>query len=158
MNERFEYLRKIIAHKAWHIGNNSEDPPEDLSCEECYPVDTQQVSKKFHDFWKYWAVPRCTATGYTSQTIEYFQQLEDCDTDLQVREIIRILATTIKYKSPLPNFELLLESLQFYWEITDKFNNWKSYYSDSSSEKSSRMSQTFGGETITGKLPPNTEQ
>ena len=141
MNDGLEYLRKIILHKAWHRTENTEKVIDDLSCEQCYPVDTQQVSKRFHDFWKYWAVPRCTAISYTSQTLIYFQQLELCSSEFLVRDIVLKLATTLRYKSLLPNFEILVNSLQFYWEITDQFSNWKSYYSDDSSEVSDKMDQ-----------------
>ena len=85
-------------------------------------------------------MPRCTAISYTSQTLVYFQQLESCDSEFLVRNIILKLATTLRYKSLLLNFEILVDSLQFYWEITDQFSNWKAYYSDNSSEKSSKMS------------------
>ena len=114
MNDGLEYLRKTILHKAWHRTENTEKVIDDLSCEQCYPVDTQQVLKRFYDFWKYWAVPRCIAISYTSQTLIYFQQLELCNSEFLVRDIVLKLATTLKYKSLLLNFNILVNSLQFY--------------------------------------------
>ena len=40
MNDGLEYLRKTILHKAWHRTGNTEKLIDDLSYEQCYPVDT----------------------------------------------------------------------------------------------------------------------
>ena len=66
--------------------------------------------------------------------------MESCSSEFLVKKIVLKLATILRYKLLLPNFDILIDSLQFYWKITDQFSNWKVYYSDSSSEKSSKMS------------------
>ena len=52
MSEEGQYLQQVITHETWHIYQQG-DKPEDLSCIDCFSVDTQQVSNEFIDFWKY---------------------------------------------------------------------------------------------------------
>lgn len=40
----------------------------------------------------------------------------------------------------IPSFDILVETIQFYWEVTDHFNNWEVYYSDQASDSASSIS------------------
>ena len=166
MNKGFEYLKKVIAHSSWHL-EKTEVRTEDFLCDKCYPIDIQQVPEEFHYFWKYWAISRGVGISYTSQTILHFQQLIECNTKSRVKDLILELAFTIRFQLPLLNFNLLLESIQFYWEVTDQFTNWKVYLADEFSEKSSNMSDneniqattltsTWGGNDNEGDISKDT--
>jgi hypothetical protein len=139
MSKELSYLQRVIRHEDWHI-NQQKSKQEDYSCNKCFPVDIQQISNEFEEFWKYWTQPRCSGSQFNSNTVETFERLQKC-TDQQVEGLILYLIKTIRY-SAIPNFTLLVESLQFYWEVTNKFNNWEAYYSDNSSDVSTVTSST----------------
>ncbi|CAB5358714.1 unnamed protein product [Rhizophagus irregularis] len=44
----------------------------------------------------------------------------------------------------IPAFDTLVETIQFYWEVTDRFNNWEAYYLDQSSDTASNTSKMSG--------------
>jgi hypothetical protein len=64
-------------------------------------------------------------------------------------DLVSCLVKTIRYPA-VSRFSQLIESLQFYWKITDYFSNWKAYCSDNSSnisnitESSEEISTTLG--------------
>uniref|UniRef100_U9ULE2 Retrotransposon gag domain-containing protein n=1 Tax=Rhizophagus irregularis (strain DAOM 181602 / DAOM 197198 / MUCL 43194) TaxID=747089 RepID=U9ULE2_RHIID len=43
-------------------------------------------------------------------------------------------------------FDTLVETIQFYWKVTDHFNNWEAYYSDQASNSASSISNMSGKE------------
>jgi len=143
MSQEYQYLKELIAHENWHILQKGEKP-QDLSCRKCYPVDISQVPAEFYNFWKYWAKPRSGDSIFTAQTIEYFEQLRTCSNQQQAENLFLQLVKTIRYPQ-IPNFEQLINTLHFYWEVTDNFNNWDVYYSDQSSNTSeeSEMASAF---------------
>ena len=140
MSEEYQYLKEVLAHENWHIQQEGEKP-QDLSCRECNPVDISQVPTEFYNLWKYWAKPRCNNSIFTANTVENFEQLRTCDNIQQAKELIRKLVKTIRY-SQIPNFHQLVETLNFYWEVTENFNNWDVYYSDQSTETSEESEMT----------------
>src|ERR1700722_2654621 len=148
MNREYKYLQDLIFHENWHILRNGE-PLEDLSCIECHPIEILKVSDQFCEFWKYWAIPRCIGSTFTVKTVEFFEQLRNCIEEQQVLELITQLIRSIIYPQ-IPNFEQLIDSLQFYWEITDQLENWDTYNSDYTSEisemGSSNKVSMFGGD------------
>ena len=95
MSEEGQYLQQVITHETWHIYQQG-DKPEDLSCIDCFPVDTQQVSNEFIDFWKYWAQPRCIGSKFNGNTVRIFEQLRFCK-DQQVLNLVSHLVKTIRY-------------------------------------------------------------
>ena len=89
-------------------------------------------------YWKY----------FYGKTVEFFEQLRNCIEEQQVLELITQLIRSIRYPQ-VPNFEQLIDSLQFYWEITDQLGNWEAYHSDYTSEISemgSNKNPVFGEE------------
>ena len=140
MSEEYQYLKEVLAHENWHIQQEGEKP-QDLSCRECNPVDISQVPTEFYNLWKYWAKPRCNNSIFTANTVENFEQLRTCNNIQQAKELIRKLVKTIRY-SQIPNFHQLVETLNFYWEVTENFNNWDVYYSDQSTETSEESEMT----------------
>ncbi|RGB29190.1 hypothetical protein C1646_766903 [Rhizophagus diaphanus] len=46
-----------------------------------------------------------------------------------------------RYPDIIPSFDTLIEIIQFYWEVTDRFNNWEAYYSDQSSNTANKAWQ-----------------
>ena len=67
--------------------------------------------------------------------------MRTCNNIQQAKDIIRKLVKTIRY-SQIPNFHQLVETLNFYWEVTENFNNWDVYYSDQSTETSGESEMT----------------
>ncbi|EXX66490.1 hypothetical protein RirG_123300 [Rhizophagus irregularis DAOM 197198w] len=41
--------------------------------------------------------------------------------------------------------------IQFYWEVTDRFNNWEAYYSEQLSDTASNTSKMSGNQNKTDK-------
>jgi hypothetical protein len=140
MSEEYQYLKGVLAHENWHIQQEGEKP-QDLSCRECNPIDISQVPTEFYNLWKYWAKPRCEDSIFTAQTVENFEQLRTCNNIEQARNLIGKLVKSIRY-SQVPNFHQLIETLSFYWEVTENFNNWDVYYSDQSTEISEESEMT----------------
>jgi hypothetical protein len=132
MTRVYQYLRRVITHEEWHI-NQEGDAPEDLSCIECYPVQPDQLHKDFTNLWKYWAIPRCPGSKITSNTLIIFHKLKEYNKELIAEDLIQQFVETLRY-SQIPDFELLADSLFFYWESTNHFNSWGIYQSEYSSE------------------------
>ena len=63
------------------------------------------------------------------------KQLQTCKELQQVFNLIIQLVHTIRYPQ-LPDLNQLVDSLQFYWEVTDQFNSWEAYHSDRTSKTS----------------------
>src|SRR5215475_11690292 len=131
MNRESQYLQQVITYETWHI-NRQGNKPEDSLCSICYPIDTLQVPSEFFDLWKYWAQPRCSNSKFNRNTVRIFEQLQFCE-DQQVLDLSLQLVETIRYPA-VPNFLQLIESLKFYWEVTEQFNNWGAYCSDNSTD------------------------
>ncbi|CAB5202718.1 unnamed protein product [Rhizophagus irregularis] len=51
----------------------------------------------------------------------------------------------------MPAFDTLVETIQFYWEVTDRFNNWEAYYSEQLSDTASNTSKMSGNQNKTDK-------
>jgi hypothetical protein len=94
MNKESQYLLQIIAHETWHIEQQGE-APEDLSCITCFPVDTQQVSNEFAEFWKYFLNPRCPESKFNANSLQIFEQLRQLSKNQQVSGLILQLVQSI---------------------------------------------------------------
>ncbi|CAB5197780.1 unnamed protein product [Rhizophagus irregularis] len=72
-----------------------------------------------------------------------FQKLQRQRDSQEVYKLIQELVQTIRY-IVIPAFDTLVETIQFYWEVTDCFNNWEAYYSEQSSDTASNTSKISG--------------
>ena len=132
-NQEKRYLNRIVKHDIWHQENKG-IKIYDQSCRICHQEPPTSLSKEFRDFWKLWVVPRCKGETYTRHTIDYFYQAQEASDIYQLESILTSLIETIRYQDYLPpaNFNHIIDSLKLYWEITNKFVNWKSLYSNPS--------------------------
>ncbi|RGB33554.1 hypothetical protein C1646_761543 [Rhizophagus diaphanus] len=121
MNKEFQYLQQIFQHIEDH-NQGKQDLIEDLSCVDCYPED-QNLG-----------------------LLENPRKLQQQQNSQKVYKLIQELVQTIRY-IVIPSFDTLIEIIQFYWEVTDRFNNWEAYYSDQSSDTASNTSKMSGKET-----------
>src|SRR6185312_9675532 len=137
MSQEKRYFIRIWKHDNWHCKPEG-ICPYDQSCEICHPVHPASLTKGFTDFWKFWIEPRCQGHTYTRHTIDYYKEVQESSNCEQVESIFTSLVETIRYQQHIPpaSFETLVESLQFYWEITSRFRNWKVLYSNPSDTSS----------------------
>ena len=115
---------------------------KDLLCVDCYPEDQNLgllENPRFREFGQFVISPRYPDSTFTQNTIWVFRKLQRQQDSQKVYKLIQELVQTIRY-TVIPSFDTLIEIIQFYWEVTDRFNNWEAYYSDQSSDSASSTS------------------
>ncbi|CAB5195642.1 unnamed protein product [Rhizophagus irregularis] len=145
MNKEFQYLQQIFQHIEDH-NQGKQDLIEDLSCADCYPEDQNLgllENPRFREFWQFVILSRYPDSVFTQNTIRIFRKLQRQQESQEVYRLIQELVQTIRY-IVIPAFDTLVEMIQFYWEVTDHFNNWEAYYSEQSSDTTNN-NQQFGG-------------
>jgi hypothetical protein len=74
---------------------------------------------------------------FTTNTIQVFEELRRCNRSFTAaNQLIRQLVQTIQYWE-IPSFQILEKAIEFYWDATKKFSNWKIFCFENSSETSS---------------------
>ncbi|CAB4413394.1 unnamed protein product [Rhizophagus irregularis] len=147
MNKEFQYLQQIFQHIEDH-NQGKQDLIEDLSCADCYSEDQNLgllENPRFREFWQFVILPRYPDSVFTQNTIRVFRKLQRQRNNQKVYKLIQELVQTIRY-TIIPAFDTLVETIQFYWEVTDRFNNWEAYYSDQSSDTASNTSKMLGNQ------------
>ncbi|CAB4431500.1 unnamed protein product [Rhizophagus irregularis] len=147
MNKEFQYLQQIFQYIEDH-NQGKQDLIEDLSCADCYPEDQNLgllENPRFREFWQFVILPRYPDSVFTQNTIRVFRKLQRQRNNQKVYRLIQELVQTIRY-TIIPAFDTLVETIQFYWEVTDRFNNWEAYYSDQSSDTASNTSKMSGNQ------------
>ncbi|GET62778.1 hypothetical protein RIR_jg36095.t1 [Rhizophagus irregularis DAOM 181602=DAOM 197198] len=94
---------------------------EDLSCADCYPEDQNLgllENPRFREFWQFVISPRYPDSVFTQNTIRIFRKLQRQRDSQEVYKLIQELVQTIRY-IVIPAFDTLVETIQFYWEVTD---------------------------------------
>ncbi|EXX60232.1 hypothetical protein RirG_181820 [Rhizophagus irregularis DAOM 197198w] len=145
MNKEFQYLQQIFQHIEDH-NQGKQDLIEDLSCADCYPEDQNLgllENPRFIEFWQFVISPRYPDSVFTQNTIQIFRKLQQQRESQEVYRLIQELVQTIRY-IVIPAFDTLVKTIQFYWEVTDRFNNWEAYYLDQSSDTASNTSKMSG--------------
>ncbi|CAB5199482.1 unnamed protein product [Rhizophagus irregularis] len=97
-----------------------QDLIEDLSCADYYPEDQNLgllENSRFREFWQFVILPKL------------------------IQKLVQTIRCTV-----ILAFDTLVETIQFYWKVTDHFNNWEAYYSDQASNSASSISNMSGKE------------
>ena len=144
-SEEYQYLSNILTHENQHL-QQERNLTEDPSCIICHPVIETEITTEFTYFWKRCVQPRYKDSTYSAKTIEIFEYIRvSIGRTAKLLDQLTQLVKTIRY-SQIPNFQVIVDNIHFYWSVTEKFNNWTPYYSESSESSIETLSES--SETI----------